>query len=312
MRLLVKISRFNQNKNPLPVLQEYGIQVSNGMTVLEVLLHLKETQDGTLGFRCSCRSAICGSCAMEINGFEKLACKTQVMDEFSVHGCLIVKPLKHMKVIKDLVVDMTPFWDDIRSVDPWLVKGRGSGQFTPGMNVDEMFNGSDNCIKCGACVSACTTKEVSSGFTGPAALAKSYRFLADPRDGIASQRLARVDGENGIWDCARCYFCQEVCPKDVKPIEAITRSRKKAIESGLDSTMGAKHITEFAKSVYKEGLVNETTLPMKIMGFDPGQILSKLPLGLKMLVRGKMMMPLKKPIKGIKEIRKIFANIGRG
>ena len=314
MRLTFTIQRFNPETDTCPHEEDYRLEVGRGMTVLEGLIRIKNEQDGSLALRYSCRSAICGSCTMEVNGVEKLSCRTSVRKELERHGGITVAPLKNLPVIKDLVVDMSSFWGKVRDVTPWLLASpktdaeQPSGQMTlvPG---SYRFHNVDACIMCGACVAACTSHEVSKGFLGPAALAKAARFVSDPRESKASKRtrLVELEKENGIWDCVRCNFCVEVCPKDVKPMEAIIRLRRAAIEAGLTSSSGARHVTGFAEIVEHEGRLNEALMPLKIVGFNLKRLLRVLPLGVKMLLKGKMPNPLAPPITGIAQVRSIFA-----
>src|SRR5213593_3049055 len=314
MRLTFAITRLNSETDTHRHEEEYRLEVGRGMTVLDALIRIKNEQDGTLSLRYSCRSAICGSCAMEINGTEKLACRTSVRKEWERHGQIAVAPLRNLPVIKDLVVDMSSFWGKIRGVTPWLSTipraeiEQAAGQLTlsPG---SYQFHNVDACIMCGACVAACTTHEVSEGFLGPAALAKAARFLSDPREAAASKlaRLVELEKENGIWDCVRCNFCVEVCPKDVKPMEAIIRLRRAALEAGLTSSGGARHVTGFAEIVQHEGRLNEALMPLKIVGFNLRRLLRVVPLGIKMLLKGKVPNPLAPPIPGIAQIRSIFS-----
>ena len=314
MRLTFSIQRFNPETDVHPHEEEYRLEVGRGLTVLEGLIRIKNEQDGSLALRYSCRSAICGSCAMDINGTEKLACRTAVRTELERHGSITVAPLRNLPIVKDLVVDMSSFWEKIREVGPWLsvtsrrAVGPTSTQLTllPG---SYQFHNVDGCIMCAACVAACTTHEVSKSFLGPAALAKSYRFMADPRepDSAKRLRLSVLDGENGMWDCTRCNLCVEVCPKDVKPMEAIIRLRRAALESGMTSSGGARHITGFAKIVEHEGRLNESRMPLKIVGFKLRQLLRILPLGILMLVKGKIPNPLAASIPDVGQVRSIFA-----
>src|SRR5207249_11416148 len=194
--------------------------------------------DGWRPPRCSCSSATCGSSAMTINGSEILACRTSLRKELGRHGHIGVSPLRGLPVIKGLVVDMASFWGKIRDVHPWLVPAawpRREGvaaQTKVRDQANPQFHNVDACIMCGACVAACTVHEVDQGFLGPAALAKAYRFVADPREDSTARkaRLEALQGPTGMWDCTRCNFCVEVCPKDVKPMEAIIRLRRAAIQ----------------------------------------------------------------------------------
>lgn len=311
MRLAFLVRRFNTETDSNPRTQEYHLDIGRGTTVLDALIRIKNEQDGSLALRYSCRSAICGSCAMDINGSEKLACRTSVRREWERHGAVAVAPLRNLPVIKDLVVDMSSFWGKIRDVTPWLSmasreSARREEPLPPG---NHEFHNVDACIMCGACVAACTVHEVSKGFLGPAALAKANRFIEDPREPIAVKRhrLNVLEQEHGIWDCTRCNFCVEVCPKDVKPMEAIIRLRRSAIDAGLTSTGGARHIAGFAELIRRHGRLNEALMPMKIIGFNLPRLFSVLPLGLAMLRKGKVPNPLAPAIPGITQIRAIFA-----
>ncbi|MBI4400139.1 MAG: succinate dehydrogenase iron-sulfur subunit [Nitrospirae bacterium] len=312
MRLTFTIQRFNPEADTHPHDEDYRLEVSRGMTVLEGLIRIKNEQDGTLSLRYSCRSAICGSCAMEINGAEKLACRASVRKELERHGQIMVTPLRNLPVIKDLVVDMSSFWGKVHDVTPWLsttsqaAAASGQMMLLPG---SYQFHNVDACIMCGACVAACTSHEVSKGFLGPAALAKADRFVSDPREPASAKRLRllELEKENGIWDCTRCNFCVQVCPKDVKPMEAIIRLRRAAIEAGLISTGGARHVTGFAEIVEHEGRLNEALMPLKIVRFNLKRMLSVLPLGIRMLLKGKVPNPFAHPISGIGQVRAIFA-----
>jgi succinate dehydrogenase / fumarate reductase iron-sulfur subunit len=317
MRLTFTIQRFNPEQDIRSHAEDYRLEVGRGTTVLDGLIRIKNQDDGALAFRYSCRSAICGSCAMEINGSQKLACRTSVRKELERHGEIRVAPLKNLPVIKDLVVDMSGFWEKIRGVTPWLGPMQpnleshgGQLRVLPG---SFQFHNVDACIMCSACVAACTSYEVSRGFLGPAALAKAARFVSDPRESDAAKhlRLEELEKENGMWDCVRCNYCVQVCPKDVRPMEAIVRLRRAAIDAGLTSTGGARHITGFTEIVQHEGRLNEARMPLKIIGFNLWQLLRVLPLGIKMLLKGKVPNPLTPPIPGIGLVRSIFAQRDR-
>ncbi|MEE8494804.1 MAG: succinate dehydrogenase/fumarate reductase iron-sulfur subunit [Nitrospirales bacterium] len=320
MRLTFTVQRYNPETDTKPHPEEYRLEISRGMTVLEGLIRIKNDQDGGLSLRYSCRSAICGSCSMEINGTEKLACRTSVRKELERHGGVHVAPLKNLPVIKDLVVDMSSFWGKVRDITPWLLSpspassdreqagdpARGQQTLRPGAY---QFHNVDACILCGACVAACTTHEVSRNFLGPAALAKAARFLADPREPETAKRLRlkELQEDNGIWDCTRCNMCVEVCPKDVKPMEAIIRLRRASLDAGLTATGGARHITGFCEIIERDGRLNEALMPLKVIGFNLTRLLHVIPLGIRMFLKGKVPSPFGHTIPGIAQVRAIFS-----
>jgi succinate dehydrogenase / fumarate reductase iron-sulfur subunit len=316
MRIQLSVKRFQPEKEKEPRFRDYYLDIRSDSTVLETLIQLKEEEEGSLAFRYSCRSAICGSCAMRINGSEKLACQTSVREELERFNELRIEPLSNTTVIKDLVVNMGPFWEKVREVTPWLHSGGDSENpaARPVFSKEafDHFHQVDACIMCGACVSACNSLEVSESFTGPAALAKAYRFVADPREPAQSrkERLAELTQPDGIWDCVRCNYCVEVCPKEVKPMEAIIRLRREAIAAGLGNSPAGRHITAFVDIVKKEGRLNEGMQPLKMLWKSPWYLWQVLPVAIKMLLKGKLPFPWHRPIKGIRFIRKIFRERG--
>jgi len=311
MRVKFTIQKYNPEQDSSPSFKDYFVETGRRSTVLDALIRLKNEQDGTLTMRYSCRASICGSCAMEINGAEKLACKTQVRDELARHGKIAIGPLKNMPVIKDLVVDMNPFWQSIREVTPWLESPANMENVLIPKEAMNTFHNVDNCIMCGACVAACTSREVSPGFIGPAALAKSYRFENDPRDQAKEARLQSLMGPNGIWDCCRCNYCVEVCPKDVQPMEQIIRLRRTAIQTGLKLEIGARHITSFVAIVKHEGKLNEGMMPLMMTWKQPKYFLRIIPLGIRMFLKRKVPFPFNWPIPGIKQLRGLFQQRGQ-
>lgn len=313
MRIEIEIERSNPAEGQEPRFQTYRIEVPRHITVLDTLIKLKNEVDGTITFRRSCRSAICGSCAMRINGRSGLACDTLVEDELHRFGYLRIQPLAHMPVMKDLAVDMKPFWNRVEAVTPWVDTAPEREPVWPVERetlmeqrfVDEMDDTS-KCIMCMSCFSACEIAEVDTGFLGPAALAKAYRVVADPRDEKKAERLAVLNGHGGYWDCTRCNQCVEACPKDVKPMEAIVNLRREAIRAGHTDTIGSRHITEFIKIVRSEGRLNEGRMPLKMVLSDPKKLLSVMPLAVDMLRHGKLPSPIHPPIPRVNEVRRIL------
>ncbi len=278
------------------------------MTLLGALLRLKEEVDGTLTFRASCRAAICGSCLMQVNGIQKLACTLSLRDEVERHGKIVVAPMPNMPVIKDLVVRMESFWQKLRAVTPYILEGPEATPTSTLQSLHETMHNADGCIMCGACLSACTSYEVSPGFLGPAALAKAYRIQADPRDATRPARLLALQGPGGIWDCVRCNFCVQVCPKDVQPMEQIVRLRRMSLAAALTQSVAARHITQFVKIVAHEGRLNEARLPLQMTWRTPRLLLRMIPLGLRMLLHGKVPFPFKSPHR---MVQALFGRRGR-
>ena len=207
--------------------QEYSVGVPAGGTVLEALLRIQSEQDGSLAFRYACRGAVCGSCAMLINGDVALACRTQVASLDS--DVVTIGPLPNLPVLKDLVVDLGPFFEKDEAVTPWLRPGDADPERERRVPPDEWSEAEPytNCILCASCHGVCPVPERDPEYLGPAALAKHYRFLADPRDGADDDRLKLVDGEHGVWGCDTVWRCVRVCPKGVPPTKGILAMRER-------------------------------------------------------------------------------------
>ena len=310
MEVTYRVRRYNPEvPDPQPYWQEYATEVDQYTTVLDSLIKIREDVDGSLALRCSCRSAICGSCVMRVNGHASLACKIRVSDISPEGQAITVEPAGVMPVIKDLVVDMTPFWDKVKAVEPWL-QPQGpepEGEYIA-LNEDMLhLAGVMDCIMCGACVSDCTVLEVDPNFLGPAALAKAYRFVGDPRDGANDQRLKALSEYTGIWDCTRCYECVQVCPKGVAPMDRIMALRDKAINAGYDNVTGARHADAFVELVSHSGWLDELRLPIKTVGmFNLPALLNFAPVGLRALRKGKMPPIVHKMLPNVENVRRIF------
>ena len=316
MQVPVKIRRFDpEADSPASYWAEYRVEVDQFTTVLDTLINIREDMDGTLSLRCSCRSAICGSCAMRINGHASLACKTRVSNLSPNGEEITVEPMGVMPVVKDLVVDMTPFWNKVREVEPWLQPEgpEPEGEYLA-PNEDMLhLAGVMDCIMCGACVSDCTVLEVDPEFMGPAALAKAYRFVADPRDAQDDSRLKALSEYTGIWDCTRCYECVQVCPKGVAPMERIMSLRDRAMAAGYDGKVGARHTDAFIELVGHSGWLDELKLPIKTVGLLnlPG-MLNMAPVGLRALLKGKMPPIMHKMLPNVENVRRIFKRLEPG
>jgi succinate dehydrogenase / fumarate reductase, iron-sulfur subunit len=234
-----------------------------------VLDLIKDKHDGTLAYRKSCRMMICGSCGMRMDGRAVLACKERMKPIVEAGHVPVLSPMGNLPVVKDLVVDMEPFWSKIRAMKPWLDSGYDEVAEKERVVSQQRMNAIHKeslCIMCGCCVSECNSMESDPEFLGPAALAKGFRFVGDPRDNAEVARLNAYNQEHGIWDCTRCYFCNERCPKGVDPRDAIAKLGAESIRLNVDHDMGAKHARWFVKSAETTGWLREAELVPKTQG----------------------------------------------
>ena len=311
MEITLSVKRYDpDSKGTEPYFQDYPLELDESAMVLDGLIKVREEIDGSLALRCSCRSAICGSCTMRVNGQARLSCKTKISEVTDKDSrVVVIEPAGNMAVIKDLVTDFTPFWDKVLAIEPWLQPGGNEPEGEYIASDESMLHlaGVMGCIMCGACVSDCTVLEVDESFLGPAALAKAYRFVADPRDSADASRLDALNGSGGVWDCTRCMQCVEVCPKGVDPMSRIMDLRDRAMEAGHTKTYGARHANAFADDVRKIGRVDELRLPIMSKGiFNIKELLKMLPLGIRAQLNGKRppIFPKKNP--GQENVRRLF------
>jgi len=290
MEQKLRVKRYDPENPGAAGYQDYTVEVTDTTTVLDALLTIREDMDGTLSMRCSCRASICGSCAMRVDGQAKLVCKTRISSVAPNGETVTIDPVGNMPVIKDLVVEFKTFWDKMRAVTPYLQPEGVVPEAEYIASDEDMVHlvGVVNCIQCGACVSDCTVLEVDDSFLGPAALAKAYRFVKDPRDDHQKDRLEDLNKPSGVWDCTRCMQCVEVCPKDVDPMGRIMVMRDMAMEAGFNNTSGSRHTESFAKSVKKNGRLDEMKLAVDSMGkFNIPALLDSAPVGLRAMRKGK-------------------------
>jgi succinate dehydrogenase / fumarate reductase iron-sulfur subunit len=319
MNVKLKVKRYDPESGAEPTYQQYNVDMPDNATLLDALIHVREYQDGTLALRCSCRSAICGSCSMRVNGESRLACRAKVtaITRGNEDRELVVEPMGNMPVIKDLVSDMEAFWSKVRQVSPYLQPEGPEPEEEYRVSNDAMIDLTHtmNCIMCGACVSACTVLEVDKNFIAPAALAKAYRFAGDPRDDHQHDRLEFLSGTaGGIWDCTRCNMCVEVCPKDVRPMDRILQMREMAATAGITGNTGVRHGDAFAGSVRRLGRLDEARLlPGSVGYFNVPRLLTEMPGALRLFMAGKLpwshAMPWHKPIPGIAHVRRLFDTV---
>jgi succinate dehydrogenase / fumarate reductase, iron-sulfur subunit len=302
----LRIRRYSPETGEAAHWDDFTIDLDGHRSVLDGILQARDREDGTIGIRCSCRAAICGSCGVRINGKPALACHTHLdkAAETTVDGTITVEPMGNMPVLKDLIVDMDAVhWKKIQRVTPWLLPEGPPPEREYVVPPESMIDVTQSmaCIQCGACVSDCLSMEVDPGFIGPAALAKAYRFVGDPRDGEHYERLKDLaEDPHGIYDCTHCFNCIEACPKGVAPMSQIMRLRRIAgSEHEInDRNNGHRHEKAFISLIRDYGLLYEAELLPRSYGgdswfgkFHPAaglELADSLPTIVKALQRGKV------------------------
>jgi succinate dehydrogenase / fumarate reductase, iron-sulfur subunit len=320
---LLKIRRFDPKSGEAAYWDEHSVDLDGSQSVLDAILKVRNDVDGSISIRCSCQQAICGSCGVRMNGKPGLACNTH-LEEAAARGYGIgwntdedagdggttpagvieVEPMGNMPVIKDLIVDMDAVhWKKIQRVTPYLINKQPVPEreyIVPHENMVDVTQ-TMACIQCGACVSDCLSMEIDPLFAGPAALAKAYRFVGDPRDAEHHERLLDLsEDEHGIYDCTHCFNCIDACPKGVDPMSQIMRLRRRAgtDEKIVDRNNGHRHEDAFVTLVRDYGLLNEAELLPRSYGgnswfgkFHPAagkELLSSISTVITGVMRGKM------------------------
>ncbi|MQL55884.1 succinate dehydrogenase/fumarate reductase iron-sulfur subunit [Acidianus ambivalens] len=306
--IVVKIKRFSKEKGSW--WQEYKLKVDRFTQMTEVLRRIKTEQDPTLAYRASCHMAVCGSCGMKINGEPRLACKTLALDMVKKYGKneIAIEPMDFFPVIKDLIVDWTDFYNRMFKVKPRLypskevLEGKAEHRLKP-EDQRELWK-FEQCIWCGLCVSACPSVKNDPEFLGPAAHAKGYRFLADPRDTIFDERLKILI--DSAWRCTYCYQCFNVCPRDIEPVTTIKKTRaytKFLSEKTPVALTGEKHADSIAKSIEETGKIEEAKVYISTYG-----LLTAITDMIYAMQNGKLKYALvtQKKVKNMEQIRKII------
>src|SRR5215208_2848814 len=330
----LKIRRFNPEWGEAAYWEDFGVELPPERSVLDGILQAKDREDASIGIRCSCRAAICGSCGVRINGKSRLACNTRIGDAAaeaakSNGGAVVVEPMGNMPVLKDLIVDMDAVhWKKVQRVVPWLLPEGPPPDREYIVPADAMIDVTQSmaCIHCGVCVSACLSLEVDPDFIGPAALAKAYRFVGDPRDGATEERLRDLaEDPHGIYDCTHCFSCIEVCPKGVAPMDQIMRLRRRATGDFeiKDGNSGYGHEKAFVDLIETYGTLHEAQLLPRSFGqgsmirgqLEPGavkQLLTDMPTALRGLRSGKVTPKkalLHPKLPGQKNVRRIYEEV---
>ena len=229
-KAVIRVQRFNPDLNKKPYMDEFPISTDKDTTILDALHQIKADSDGSLTFRRSCRHAICGSCAMNVNGKNILVCKTPLQEVLNNKSQVTIKPLPYLPIIKDLVVDRSSFWEQYLRVKPWLIPPQDIPETEFRVSIDEVeaLKNAETCIMCGACYSACQVIGLNKQYIGPHALLKAFLRILDPRDGEPGERLADLAGSDGVYRCHTIFICIDACPKNLNPTQAIETLRKLA------------------------------------------------------------------------------------
>ncbi|HJX27693.1 MAG TPA: succinate dehydrogenase iron-sulfur subunit [Thermoanaerobaculia bacterium] len=221
----VKVRRYDPEVAPDASWQVFQVPVEKGDRVIDALHQIKGYQDGSLTFRRSCAHGVCGSDAMRINGVNRLACKVLMKD---MGDTVTVEPLMGFRIIKDMVVDMEPFFAQYRSVLPFMINDSRPPTRERLQSVEERerFDDTTKCILCAACTTSCPSFWADENFVGPAAIVNAHRFIFDTRDDASQERLDILNDREGVWRCRTIFNCTEACPREIRITKAIGEVKK--------------------------------------------------------------------------------------
>ena len=225
MQVTFTIRRYQPDLRDDPYYEEFTFEADPRDRVLDGLNHIKWDIDGTLALRRSCQSGICGSDALRINGVNRLACKTLIRE---VGEDITVEPLMGYRVIKDLVVDMEPFFEQYRSVLPYMITDGPDPEHERLQSREERerYDDTTKCILCAACTTSCPAFWADEDYVGPAAIVQAHRFIFDSRDEGTAERLEALDRADGVWRCRTVFNCTKACPRDIEVTKAIAEVKQ--------------------------------------------------------------------------------------
>lgn len=294
------VFRFNSETDYLPYYKKIEMEITSEEVVLDILNRIKWEHDGSFSYRRSCRHGICGACAIKVNGKGVLACKERMNDLIELFGTeMTIEPLSIKRAIKDMIIDKEDFWKKHEQVKPYLIDEIDEHPESENLvspKEEALLLEADYCIQCGLCHYSCPSLENNEAYIGPAAFAAAYRFNADVRDKATLERLDIINApEQGVWDCVKCYECQEVCPKELNPIEKITKLHNQVFENNVAiNNVATRHAVGFAHSIKKHGLLDEAELVRYSEGTIP-MLAKHGKVGFKMFKVGKVVMPWNMP-----------------
>lgn len=221
----VRIRRYNPEVDLEPHWVDYQVPAQAGDRLLDALHYVKWNLDGTLTFRRSCAHGVCGSDAMRVNGVNRLACKVLVKD---LGDTIVVEPIKGLPALKDLLVDMEPFFEAYRAVKPFLMPaGHEPARERLQSQADrERFDDTTKCILCAACTTSCPVYWADGNYFGPAAIVNAHRFIFDSRDAGGEERLEILNDKEGVWRCRTTFNCTDACPRGIEVTKAIQEVKR--------------------------------------------------------------------------------------
>ncbi len=232
--LSVKVLRSTGPDAPA-TFQAFVVPCASRMSVLDVLTHIQSDHDSTLGFRYSCRAGMCGTCSMRVNGKNRWTCRTPA-EPFRKQG-LTLEPLPNYPVIRDLAVDMTPFFENYRKMLPQFVPQNptreGFARIRPDSKERREINPHIECITCGNCFGSCSLVGANPDYLGPAALNRAFTANCDSRDGATAERLNRLNSHDGVWGCHTQFNCTDACPMGISPTRAIQKLKRQQVRHAL-------------------------------------------------------------------------------
>ena len=233
MQVTLKVYRYNPEKDKKPHYDTFTLEADPTERVLDLMERIKGLQDGTLTFRRSCAHGVCGSDAMRINGMNRLACKTLVQD---VGKKITVEPILGLPVIKDMIVDMEPFFENYRSVMPYFINNDPppNGERLQSPEERERFDDTTKCILCAACTTSCPSFWANGKYVGPSAIVNAHRFIFDSRDQAARERLEILAGQFGVYRCRTIFNCTLACPREIQITKAIGEVKEAIATGNLD------------------------------------------------------------------------------
>jgi len=312
-KITLDIFRFDEATDDEPRRDRVQVDVPETTTVLDALETAKADIDGSISFRRSCRSTICGSCSMNINGVTGLACKTPCNTVLRSDGSIHIDPMPNFQPMKDLVVHMDPFWDKYTRLKPYLQPADRDEDHERERRVSpedmKKLVEAANCVMCATCYALCPVVSVDPAFAGPAAIAYAYRFIEDVRDAKTTERLAQIN-DDYLWLCAHCYACS-YCPKHVEPHDRIVDVKRRTVQERVHmGKPGPRHALVVNKTIRQTGMLAETEVIQGTVGrFNIKGLLKIAPLGLRMAAKGKLPPMFLRPIPKVDEIRTIYESL---